>query len=56
MEHRIRVVFKSGREISVGLLSHESFETFWDKAIESEYVIAGDLMFRVDEVEYSEVE
>lgn len=56
MEQRIKIVFKSGREVFVGLLNDESFESFWDKAIESEYVVAGDLMFRVAEVEYSETE
>lgn len=50
----IKVVFKSGKEITLSLHTDESFESFWLKATENKkFFIAGDMMFNLDEVEYS---
>lgn len=50
----IKIIFKSGNEIRISLYDDETFEGFWKKIIESKYFLSTDIMFSVDEVEYSE--
>ncbi|MGZ9868208.1 hypothetical protein ACU3L3_07275 [Priestia endophytica] len=53
MNQRIRIIFKSGRDIEIDLLNDETFTSFWEKALKGKYFIAGDMMFNTSEVEHS---
>jgi hypothetical protein len=50
----VEITFVSGRTLTVQFLEGESFESFWNKAIEEKFFVAGDLMFNVNQVESAE--